>query len=154
MNKGLLILLLAVAAAAPVLAAAPQSFDDPEKQARYDSMLHEMRCLVCRNESLAESPAELARDLRREVARLIREDKSDAEVRAFLVERYGEYVLYRPPLHAGTVALWLGPFVILLLALAGVAVYLRRRQAASRDSGLGADEQARIRRLLAEDESS
>lgn len=154
MNKGLLLLMLLVFAAGPVLAAAPQTFDDADKQARYDRMLEEMRCLVCRNESLAESPAELAQDLRREVARLIREGKSDAEIRNFLIARYGDYVLYRPPLRAGTVALWFGPFVILLLALAGVAVYLRRRRhAVNMDSELDTAERARLRHLLAKDES-
>ena len=152
--KAIAMMLTLLLLAAPLLAAAPQEFDDPDKQARYDSMLREMRCLVCRNESLAESPAELAQDLRREVVRMIREDKSDAEIRAFLVDRYGDYVLYRPPLHAGTLALWVGPFVILLLALAGVAVYLRRRTRPRTEAELDAGEQARLRRMLGEDKSS
>ncbi len=136
------------------VAAAPQEFDNPEKQARYDNMLREMRCMVCQNESLAGSPAELAQDLRREVARMIREEKSDAEIRSFLVERYGDYVLYRPPLRAQTLALWVGPFVILLLALAGVAVYLWRRRPGQDEAALDPDEQARLKRLLGEGEAS
>jgi len=152
--KVILLPLLMLLLAAPLLAAAPEEFDDPAKQARYDSMLREMRCLVCQNESLAESPAELARDLRREVARMIREDKPDAEIRAFLIERYGDYVLYRPPLRADTLALWLGPFVILLLALIGAAFYLRRRSRGHKETPLDPAERARLKRLLGEDETS
>ena len=152
--KAISLLIILALFAGIAVAAAPQEFDNPEQQARYDNMLREMRCMVCQNESLAGSPAELAQDLRREVARMIREEKSDAEIRSFLVDRYGDYVLYRPPLRAQTLALWVGPFVILLLSLAGVAVYLWRRRSGYNEAALDPDEKARLERLLKKGDSS
>ncbi len=148
-RRWLLLLVLLAALGAPSLhAAAPEEFDDPAEQARYDRMLAEMRCLVCQNESLAESPASLAQDLRREVAERIRAGHSDAAIREFLVSRYGDYVLYRPPLRGTTVVLWFGPLVILMLAATGALVYVRRRRPVRHD--LAADEQERLARLLQE----
>ncbi|MEN8718834.1 MAG: cytochrome c-type biogenesis protein [Oceanococcaceae bacterium] len=87
----------------------------------------ELRCLVCQNQSLADSAAPLAQDLRSELKRLLREGKSDDEIRAWMVERYGDFVLYRPPFKPMTWALWLGPFVLLGIG-AGVIVHLTRRR--------------------------
>jgi cytochrome c-type biogenesis protein CcmH len=86
-----------------------------------------MRCLVCQNESLAGSRSDLANDLRREIRILISEGKSDDQIRSFMVERYGDFVLYRPPVKPVTWLLWIGPFVILGIGIAGLLVYLRRR---------------------------
>ena len=86
-----------------------------------------MRCLVCQNESLAGSRSDLANDLRREIRTLIKEGKSDEQIRTFMVERYGDFVLYRPPVKPVTWLLWIGPFVILLIGIAGLLTYLRRR---------------------------
>ena len=87
----------------------------------------ELRCLVCQNESLAASRAELAEDLRREVRKLIRDGKSDAEIRDYLVARYGDFVLYRPPVKPTTWLLWFGPFALLAGGAVGLIAYLRRR---------------------------
>jgi len=101
--------------------------DDPVTEQRLISISEEMRCLVCQNESLAGSRSELANDLRREIRILIKEGKSDDQIRNFMVERYGDFVLYRPPVKPVTWLLWVGPFVILAIGIAGLLAYLRRR---------------------------
>lgn len=117
-------LLLAALAAAPVVAreAAPAAAD-PVLEKRVMALAEELRCLVCQNQTLAESNAPLAEDLRNQLRERMREGKSDKEVVDFLVDRYGDFVLYRPPLKATTVLLWFGP---LFLLAAGFAVLLRR----------------------------
>ena len=101
--------------------------DDPITEQRLISISEEMRCLVCQNESLAGSRSDLANDLRREIRILIKEGKSDDQIRSFMVERYGDFVLYRPPVKPVTWLLWIGPFVILGIGIAGLLMYLRRR---------------------------
>lgn len=103
--------------------------DDPELQARYEAITAEVRCLKCQNQSIRDSNALLASDLRREIRRLLEEGKSDAEIYAFLVERYGEFALYRPPLSGKTLVLWIAPG--LLLIAGGLLLFrvLRRRMA-------------------------
>ena len=101
--------------------------DDPVTEQRLISISEEMRCLVCQNESLAGSRSDLANDLRREIRVLIKEGKSDDQIRNFMVERYGDFVLYRPPVKPVTWLLWIGPFVILGVGIAGLLTYLRRR---------------------------
>jgi cytochrome c-type biogenesis protein CcmH len=101
--------------------------DDPVTEQRLISISEEMRCLVCQNESLAGSRSDLANDLRREIRILIKEGKSDDQIRSFMVERYGDFVLYRPPVKPVTWLLWIGPFIILGLGIAGLLMYLRRR---------------------------
>jgi cytochrome c-type biogenesis protein CcmH len=101
--------------------------DDPVTEQRLISISEEMRCLVCQNESLAGSRSDLANDLRREIRILISEGKSDDQIRSFMVERYGDFVLYRPPVKPVTWLLWIGPFVILGIGIAGLLMYLRRR---------------------------
>ena len=114
------------------LAAAQQSYEtleDPEQQARYASLIQEVRCLTCLNRSIAESETPLARDLRREIRELIESGASDAEVVSFLTERYGDFVLYRPPLRPRTVPLWAAPIVLLGIGGIVFAIVLRRRLA-------------------------
>ena len=101
--------------------------DDPVTEQRLISISEEMRCLVCQNESLAGSRSDLANDLRREIRILISEGKSDGQIRSFMVERYGDFVLYRPPVKPVTWLLWIGPFVILGIGITGLLMYLRRR---------------------------
>src|SRR5258707_5174285 len=96
---------------------------DPVLEKRVMALAEELRCLVCQNQTLADSNAPLAEDLRNQVRERMREGKSDKEVVDFLVERYGDFVLYRPPFKATTMLLWLGPFLLLVL---GFAVMLRR----------------------------
>ena len=101
--------------------------DDPVTEQRLISISEEMRCLVCQNESLAGSRSDLANDLRREIRTLISEGKTDDQIRSFMVERYGDFVLYRPPVKPVTWLLWIGPFVILGIGIADLLMYLRRR---------------------------
>jgi cytochrome c-type biogenesis protein CcmH len=107
-----------------------------------------MRCLVCQNESLAGSRSDLANDLRREIRTLIKEGKNDDQIRSFMVERYGDFVLYRPPVKPTTWLLWIGPFIILLIGIAGLLTYLRRRNNAVSNIPLSDDDNKRIDALL------
>lgn len=125
------------------------TFDDPVKEQRYRKLSEELRCLVCQNQNLADSNADLAKDLRHQVYNMIEAGKSDTEIIDYMVSRYGEFVLYRPPLQTNTVLLWAGPFVLLLGGLAGLAVFVRRRKATTREP-MSPEEQARLRRMLEE----
>ena len=123
MLRLLALLLLAIATAvAPAKEAAPAA-QDPVLEKRVMALAEELRCLVCQNQTLADSNAPLAEDLRNQIRERMREGNSDAQVVDYLVARYGDFVLYRPPLKATTVLLWFGP---LLLLAAGFAVLLRR----------------------------
>ena len=104
-----------------------KAFDDPVLQARYEKIIEEVRCLKCQNQSLKDSNAFLASDLRREIRRMLAEDMSDDEIYDFLVARYGEFALYRPRMQGKTLVLWLAP-ILLLLGGAGVLVMVLRRR--------------------------
>lgn len=119
-----------------VSAVDPLPFADEAERERYRALAAELRCLVCQNQSLADSPASLAGDLRRVVLEQMRLGKSDAEVKTYLVERYGEFVLYRPPLDGRTWWLWFGPGVLAIVALTGVIVIVRQRKRAANDAAL------------------
>jgi len=101
--------------------------DDPVVEQRLIVISEEMRCLVCQNESLAGSRSDLANDLRRELRTLIKQGKTDAEIREFMVSRYGDFVLYRPPVKPITWLLWIGPFVLMVAGVIALFVYMRRR---------------------------
>ena len=133
---------------AAVAASAPASFADPALAARYDALLHELRCLVCQNQTLADSDAELAEDLRREVRRMLEAGQDDHAIIDFLVARYGDFVLYRPPLKGSTWLLWAGPFA--LLGLGAVVVTRLARRRAEAPVALADAEQARLRAALGE----
>lgn len=128
---------------------------DPKVEARLLAISEELRCLVCQNETLAASRAELANDLRREVRRLIVEGKTDAEIKDYLVARYGDFVLYRPPVKSTTWLLWFGPIIILVVSIVALLAYLRKRTA-SLNSGavavLSKSEEAEAQTLLGERE--
>ena len=152
--KRLLLILFAVLAGGIAVAkdAAPLA-EDPAIEKRLIAISEEMRCLVCQNESLAGSRAELAQDLRREVRKLLKEGKTDAEVREFMVSRYGDFVLYRPPVKPTTWVLWAGPFVLMIFGVAILIAYLRRRNREVKDIPLSAVELDRAAALLKEDKS-
>jgi len=113
-----------------------ERLDDPALQQRYERLTRELRCLVCQNESIADSNATLAADLRREVRDMMVAGNSDVEIRTFLTERYGDFVLYRPPIAPRTWLLWAAP-ALLLLGGAGIAVLVivRRSRVARADPG-------------------
>jgi len=100
----------------------PLQFQTATEEARFRDLTHELRCVMCQNQSIADSDAQIAVDLRREILRLMRDGRSDDEIRRFLVDRYGEFVLYRPAVGPGTWLLWFGPLIVLL---AGGAVVWR-----------------------------
>lgn len=126
--------------------------EDPVVERRLIAISEELRCLVCQNESLAGSRADLALDLRRELRTLIKQGKTDAEIKEFMVSRYGDFVLYRPPVKPTTWLLWAGPFGLMLAGLAGLFVYLRRRNTEidGTTTGLTDDERKRAEALLQE----
>lgn len=111
----------------PALANEPRSFPTPELADRYRGLIGEIRCLVCQNQSIADSNAELARDLRDKVDEMLRAGRPDEEILAYMVDRYGNFVRYRPPFDATTLLLWLGPFVLAGAALTWLIVRIRRR---------------------------
>jgi len=127
--------------------AAPMA-EDPKLEARLVDISQELRCLVCQNESLASSHAELADDLRREVRDLIREGKSDQEIKDFLVARYGDFVLYRPEVKPLTWVLWFCPFLLVLLAAVALWLYLRQRRALTAPVVLSDADRERAKQLL------
>ena len=106
-----------------------RAFDDPVLQQRYENINRELRCLVCQNQTIADSNATLAADLRREVREMIAAGRTDAESRAFMIERYGDFVLYRPRMTAGNFLLWAAPLLLLLGGAYGVLRVVRRRAA-------------------------
>jgi cytochrome c-type biogenesis protein CcmH len=118
-----------------------QRFEDPAQQARYERLIRDLRCLVCRSESIADSNAMLAADLRREVESLMRDGKTDAEIHAFMTERYGDFVLLRPPVAPRTWLLWAAPALFVVAGLALVAVVIRRRADAARRDPAALDEE-------------
>ena len=129
-------MLLATASAqAQVQTVKPPIPLNDQQEALYKSLLPELRCLVCQNESLAESQADLAADLRYEVRGQVAQGKDEAQVKKYLTDRYGDFILYKPPLEPRTLVLWFGPFVLLLGALAAVVLYARRTRPASAASG-------------------
>jgi cytochrome c-type biogenesis protein CcmH len=143
-------LLAALCAAALTAGSAGASevreFADSTQRERYEQLVRDLRCLVCQNQSLADSDADLARDLRDEVYQIIQSGKSDQEAVAFLVDRYGDFVLYRPPLKPATWLLWSGPFLLLAAGL-GFIWHRTRQRARTLPSSLTPEEQARLLEL-------
>ncbi len=118
------------------------AFDDPQMQDRYERLSRELRCLVCRSETIADSNAELARDLRRQLRELMAAGKSDQEIISYMTDRYGDYVLYKPPLQPRTILLLAAPVLLLLGGVAAAAVVIMRKSRLPdtdpADPGLGA----------------
>ena len=122
--------------------------EDPLTEKRMQAISAELRCLVCQNQTIADSNADLANDFRREIRKLIGEGKSDNEILEFMVARYGDFVRYRPPVKGTTILLWAGPGVLLVIGLAVLVSYLRRRNDAISDTELSAEEQQQADALL------
>lgn len=147
--RWLLVMILLV----PCLAEAEEArplVDNPQAEARLKQLAVELRCLVCQNQTLADSNAPLAEDLRREVREMIAKGMSDKDIIDFLVARYGDFVLYRPPLKATTTLLWLGPFLLLIAGATTLVLALRRRQKKLADVSLSEEERNRVAQLLSE----
>lgn len=125
-------------------------FASEAERQRYRSLVEELRCPKCQNQNIADSDAPIAMDLRAEIYRMLGEGQSDAQIIEFLVARYGDFVLYKPPVTARTLLLWYGPAVLLVggFVLLGVVVVRRRGKRSTAQSGLSADEQQRLAALL------
>lgn len=151
--KKLIILLLCLLPTFSYAGEAKDLAADPVLEKRMIGLAENLRCLVCQNESLASSHAELAEDLRREVREQMSQGKNDQEIIDYLVARYGDFVLYKPPVKSYTVLLWFGPFALLLIG-AGVLVYqLRKRRRTVQESELTPEAQQRAASLLNEEDN-
>ena len=125
-----------------------RQFDNPAKQQAYENLVKELRCLVCQNQSLADSDADLAKDLRTEVYDIIQAGKSEQEAVKFLVDRYGDFVLYKPPLKPATSLLWIGPFVLLSGGLVWLGLLAKKRsQGRETEPALSDEERRRLQEL-------
>lgn len=145
---GLLLLL-----ALPGMAAIETNqFDTPEQEALYKELIEELRCLVCQNQNLADSNAELATDLRRKTYEMVRSGKQRDEIVSYMVQRYGDFVLYRPPVNNSTILLWGGPFLILLLGVVVLFNFIRRQKQQSTTPKLSDEESNKASALLYGDE--
>ena len=141
---GMLLFLFILSSQATIVAF---KFDDAEKEARFKQFSEELRCLVCQNQSLADSNAELAMDLRRELYKMIQNGASDDEIINFMVDRYGDFVLYKPPVKPVTWMLWFGPFVLVVIGLI-ILVRVIRNTGKQEDTELTAEEQKQLDALL------
>ncbi|HSH41605.1 MAG TPA: cytochrome c-type biogenesis protein [Arenicellales bacterium] len=142
-----LILMLALVAGAAQAVIEARSFDDPARQELYEEIIDELRCLVCQNQNLAASNADLAKDLRRQTYEMIQQGADKQEILDYMTDRYGDFVLYRPPVKSTTLLLWLGPGLLLATGLVIVTLVARRRRMAA---DLSDEERDKARRLLEE----
>ncbi|MCB1773376.1 MAG: cytochrome c-type biogenesis protein CcmH [Gammaproteobacteria bacterium] len=143
MKRVMILVLFALLASGPGLARVEvKQFDSPEQEERYDKLVTELRCLVCQNQNLADSNAELAVDMRRKTYEMVKQNKSEKEIADFMVARYGEFVLYRPPLNSSTLLLWGGPFIILLIGVTLLLRTIRKRRTVQTDAINETDRQA------------
>ncbi|MBK5103061.1 MAG: cytochrome c-type biogenesis protein CcmH [Burkholderiales bacterium] len=148
MGKLLALLLGLVLAGAVLAKEAPTVAADPVLEKRVMALAVELRCLVCQNQTIADSNAELAVDLRNQIREKLKEGMNEAQIIDYMVARYGDFVRYRPPVKATTVPLWFGPFALLLAALAGLFYYIVRRRRSAPAQELSEEEQLRVRSLL------
>ncbi|HEY6216397.1 MAG TPA: cytochrome c-type biogenesis protein [Pyrinomonadaceae bacterium] len=149
MSRFIFLSFLLLCAITSVAKEAQPTGDDPAVEARLTKLGQELRCLVCQNETLADSRADLAEDLRREIREQIKAGKSDKEIIEFLTARYGQFILYRPRVTPTTYLLWFGPFVLLLGGLWILFNYIKQRRDSLTEKPLSADERRRAEELLA-----
>ena len=128
---------------------APSTSADPVLEARMMVIAEELRCLVCQNETIAASHADLAVDLKNQIRIKLNDGQSQKQILDFMVDRYGDFVLYRPPLKTTTVLLWLGPFLLLALAVLMMVLNIRRRRRSAQPAALSDADTAKARELLA-----
>lgn len=124
--------------------------EDPEVEKRMLALTMDLRCLVCQNESIADSRADFSNDMRREIRQKIKENKSDEEIIQFLVDRYGDFVLYNPPIKPTTIMLWFGPILLFVIGFISLLTYLKRRREQIEEVPLSEAEQKKAEVLLGE----
>lgn len=129
-----------------------REFADAEQEEVYQGLISELRCLVCQNQTIADSNADLAKDLRRQVYEMLQQGNSRQEIVEFMTQRYGDFVMYRPPLTGKTLLLWLGPLLFVVIGLTILVVVSRRRRAAA--AALTPEKKAKIHALLEEGDES
>jgi cytochrome c-type biogenesis protein CcmH len=154
MKRVALLLSIAVIALAPQVALAADAVPtekDAVSASRAVRLSEKLRCLVCQNQSIADSSADLAQDLRRQIREQVAAGKSDDEIVAYMVARYGDFVLYEPPVKATTALLWAGPALLVVAGFAGLAYLLRARRAEPPSPSLSTEEREHAARLLAGD---
>ena len=133
-----------------------KKFDNPQQEEAYQVLIDELRCLVCQNQTIADSNAELAKDLRRQVYEMLQQGKSKNEIATFMTDRYGDFVLYNPPFKVKTGVLWIGPVIFLLIGLI-MLIFISRRKKVFVNTKLSDEEQAKkakIKKLLNDGEQS
>ena len=148
MRRVSILVLMLISLAAPAVAKEAKPVEDPQIEQRMQALTQQLRCLVCQNETLADSHADLAEDLRKEIREQMKAGKSDREIIAFLTQRYGDFVLYKPPVKATTYLLWFGPFVFLLGGTLLLYRYVKHRREVIQDQPLTAAEHKRAEELL------
>src|SRR5947207_7974181 len=148
MKRVFVLILVLISLAAPALSKEAKPAEDPEIEQRMKALTEQLRCLVCQNETLADSRADLAEGLRQEIREQMKAGKSDQEIVAFLTQRYGDFVLYKPPVKSTTYLLWFGPFVLLFAGTGVLYRYLKRRRELIDDKPLTADERKRAEEIL------
>ena len=126
-------------------------FSDTKQERIYKRLIEELRCLVCQNQNLADSNAELAQDLRRETYEMASSGMSEDEIVDYMVERYGDFVLYKPPVQTNTILLWVGPFIIFAVGFIVLIRFIRRKPAV--DAALSEEQRAQAEKLLSDQES-
>lgn len=157
--KRLLLLFVFLLSVTSILASAKEAAplaQDPVIEQRLIKLSEDLRCLVCQNESLAGSHADLANDLRREIREQMKQGKSDREITDFLVQRYGDFVLYRPPVKSSTLLLWFGPFILLLAGAGTLVIYLnrRRKRVGDEETPLSEEQKQQAENLLKQNENN
>jgi len=148
MKRIAFLLLLSLCCAGVLLAKDAQPNEDPQIEQRMKHLTEQLRCLVCQNETLADSRADLAEDLRKQIREQMKAGKSDQEIMAFLTERYGDFVLYKPPVRTSTYLLWFGPFLLFGGGTFILYRYLGRRRQLIKEPPLTADERKRAEEIL------
>jgi len=146
--KYLLILLITLLPTFSYAGEAKDLAEDPVLEQRMVNLAQNLRCLVCQNESLASSRSDLANDLRQEVREKMKQGMSDQEIIDFLVSKYGDFVLFDPPMKSYTILLWYGPFALLLIGLVGLVIQLRKRKTAISETQLSVEQAQRAAALL------
>jgi len=149
--KRLILILVLLAGPAFAVGADEAMLPDPAQEARARELMKDLRCLVCQNQSIEDSNADMARDLRHVVRERVAAGDSNEEVRAYLVDRFGDWILMKPPFNARTALLWLAPILLLLITGLAVLAYLRRQRAVAEATPLSDAEEARLAALLKDD---
>ena len=150
MRRALAGLLMLLASALAFGQAEEVAKPDPVVEARLKALGDELRCLVCQNQTIADSSAPLALDLRNQIRAQVAQGRTDEQIRAYMVERYGDFVLYRPPFKATTALLWAGPFVLIALGLGIFLVMVRRKRALAPREEVSSQRQAELEKLLSD----